>query len=160
MRRGRAHVQGRVADGPDRRLRAPSAGRLGAGQHVGVVQRELGGLELGGVERGRVELERVRDPVRGELLPERRELLRADLLRHGLPVTSEQLLYAGNAALASVIGYLFKLLLAERQGRLTFVEAQLEEQKKERAAVQEMHKTLIDVMRAQRDGALPVPPPR
>lgn len=75
-------------------------------------------------------------------------------------MSTEQLLYAGNAALASVVGYLFKLLLAERQGRLQFVETQLEEQKKERAAVQEMHKTLIDVMRAQRDGALPAPPAR
>lgn len=70
-------------------------------------------------------------------------------------MSTEQLLYAGYAPMSLVIGYLFKLLLAERQGRLTFVEAQLDEQKKERAAVQAMHSTLVNVMQAQRDGALP-----
>lgn len=69
--------------------------------------------------------------------------------------TTEQLLLAGYAPLAGVIGILFRLLLSERQSRLDFVEKKLEEQTKERAATQDMHQTLIQVMKAQEDRALP-----
>jgi len=70
-------------------------------------------------------------------------------------VSTEQILLAGYAPMAAVVGLLFRLLLSERQSRLEFVEKKLDEQTKERTATQEMHQTLIAVMKAQSQGALP-----
>lgn len=70
-------------------------------------------------------------------------------------MTTEQILLAGYAPMATVIGLLFKLLLAERQARLEFVQDKLKATDARQDKQQEMLQNILDVTKAQVSGALP-----
>lgn len=73
-------------------------------------------------------------------------------------MTLEQALLAAVVALSGTVGVLFKLLLSERQARLTFVESKLTQTEAREETHKVMLQALIDMAKAQGQGALPSAP--
>jgi len=72
-------------------------------------------------------------------------------------VTLDQALIAAIVALSGAVGVLFKLLLAERAARLAFVESKLTRTEEREETHKAMLQALIDMAKAQSQGALPTP---